>query len=534
MAVTANWFSKFGFSVSPQGALDNNTMAFLGKFNGRCGPAIANVAAGATPPQIAVTVNQIIAEFVAQGWIAKGFNGDETDFSSAILGVTMIPASTEWAYAPYEVFRDLIVTEVEFIETENGYSAYAPASWILEYDQAIEGGRIGNAACDWANSLTNLQSLAPNVQRVNLFASWFGNDLRAGSCRIYPAVTRSEFGDMPHDWSCAGYSRATAALVSTWDGGAAYGGTPDDQSIVDAIRDLKARGLAVTFTPFLSMDIPNGNTLPDPISGDTGQAAYPWRGRITKQFATSDGTPQVALEVASFVTQYRAFVLHYATLCASAGGVDAFVIGSELRGLTWLRSAPGVFPFVDALVTLAADVASILPDAKLTYAADWSEYFGFQPADGSGDVYFHLDPLWSDDNIDAIGIDLYWPLSDWRDTAPNVDEIVHTDGTLRTIYDYDYLMGNVSGGEGFDWYYASSSDRTNQVRTPITDGAYGKPWVFRFKDIWSWWTNQHFDRPGGIESAEPTAWRPQSKPFWFTEMGCGSINKGTNQPNVFL
>ena len=27
-------------------------------------------------------------------------------------------------------------------------------------------------------------------------------------------------------------------------------------------------------------------------------------------------------------------VLHYAKLCALAGGVDAFLIGSELRGLT--------------------------------------------------------------------------------------------------------------------------------------------------------------------------------------------------------
>ena len=41
---------------------------------------------------------------------------------------------------------------------------------------------------------------------------------------------------------------------------------------------------------------------------------------------------------------------------------------------------------------------------------------------------------------------------------------------------------------------------TAQIRTPITDGAYGKPWVFRFKDIESWWANAHYDRPGGVES----------------------------------
>ncbi len=339
---------------------------------------------------------------------------------------------------------------------------------------------------------------------------------------------------MPHEWSCAGFVRGTAHLVSTSGPGAAFGGTPDDQSVIDAIKDLKARKLEIAFTPFILMDIPAGNTLPDPIAGGIGQPPYPWRGRITKAFATADKTPEVAAEVAAFVSQYRRFVLHYANLCASAGGVDIFILGTELRGLTWLRDAPESYPFVSALVQLAADVKAILPDAKLTYAADWSEWFGHQPADGSGDVCFHLDPLWSDANIDAVAFDNYWPLSDWRDTAPNIDETLKPDGTLTAITDYSYLMGNVRGGEGYDFFYASQADRDAQRRTPITDGAYGKPWVFRFKDIWSWWSNQHFNRPGGIESASPTAWIPCSKPIWFTELGCPSVDKGSNQPNVFV
>ena len=71
------------------------------------------------------------------------------------------------------------------------------------------------------------------------------------------------------------------------------------------------------------------------------------------------------------------------------------------------------------------------------------------------------------------------------------------------------------------------------MRTPITDGA-GKPWVFRFKDLKSWWSNAHYNRPGGIESGTPTAWVPQSKPIWFTEVGCPAVDKGANQPNVFV
>ncbi|MFQ8433711.1 glycoside hydrolase TIM-barrel-like domain-containing protein [Amaricoccus sp. W119] len=99
-------------------------------------------------------------------------------------------------------------------------------------------------------------------------------------------------------------------------------------------------------------------------------------------------------------------ILHYAHLCAAAGGVDAFLIGSELRGLTTLRSDASTYPAVAALVDLASDVRGILePDTAISYAADWSEYFGHHPDDGSGDVRFHLDPLWADPNISFVGID---------------------------------------------------------------------------------------------------------------------------------
>ena len=170
------------------------------------------------------------------------------------------------------------------------------------------------------------------------------------------------------------------------------------------------------------------------------------------------------------------------------------------------------------------------PATKVVYAADWSEYFGHQPADGTGDVYFHLDPLWASADIDAVGIDVYWPLADWRDGFDHADRLA---GALST-YDLAYLRANIAAGEGYEWYYASPADRDAQARTPITDGAYSKPWVFRFKDIASWWLNQHFDRPAGVESATPTAWVPQSKPIWFTELGCPAVDKGANQPNVFV
>ena len=38
------------------------------------------------------------------------------------------------------------------------------------------------------------------------------------------------------------------------------------------------------------------------------------------------------------------------------------------------------------------------------------------------------------------------------------------------IYDQAYLQSNIAGGEGFDWFYASATDRDSQTRTLITTG----------------------------------------------------------------
>ena len=53
-------------------------------------------------------------------------------------------------------------------------------------------------------------------------------------------------------------------------------------------------------------------------------------------------------------------MLHYAHLCAAAGGVDAFLIGTEMPGLTTIRSGASAYPAVQAYRDLLADVRSIL------------------------------------------------------------------------------------------------------------------------------------------------------------------------------
>ena len=452
--------------------------------------------------------------------------------SSAVRAMNLIPGSTEFGYETKIVTRTV----------SGGVTA-------------SENAHVSAERSDWSVALDQLEATAENLEAASLVVAWFGTDLRCGQCQVMPGVDAASKTTTPVSWQVNGTQRSAARLVSQIVGRSAYGGTPSDASVISAIQDIRARGLNVVFYPFILMDIPATNVLPDPY-GAAAQGAFPWRGRVTASTApgrvgSPDKTAAAATEIANFVGaalpshfaaagetvaysgpaewSFRRMILHYAKLCALAGGVDAFLIGSEMVGLTTLRSSASHYPFVAALQTLAGEVKLILPAAKISYAADWSEYNGHQPQDGSNDLYFHLDPLWASPSVSFVGVDNYLPLSDWRDGTAHLDFLAGT----ASIYDQTYLQSGVAGGENFDWYYASTAARESQTRTPITDGSYNKPWVFRAKDFKNWWGNQHYNRPGGVESGTPTAWVPQSKPIWFTETGCPAIDKGTNQPNAF-
>ena len=460
-----------------------------------------------------------------------GTGSDIADIARQVQGVALIPGSGEYALATSPAYLD------------KGFG-----------EKVAVNVNSPSGETDFTTAITALDEELPQCNSTLLVVSWFGNDHRCGHCDVKPKVEQIEadVADMP--WRVSGQMRAAADVVPIVDDRPIYGGTPADISVVEAIKDLNARGLRPVFYPFILMEQLQGNTLPNPYSDVSGQPELPWRGRITLDTApgrggSTDQTAGAASEVSAFLGSaqpadftidgetvtyagpsewgYRRFILHYASLCAAAGGVSAFCIGSELRGLTQIRGAGGSFPFVEALIQLAGDVRAILgPACKISYAADWSEYHGYQPS-GTGDKLFHLDPLWADPNIDFIGIDNYMPLSDWRDGD------MHADAEWGSIYNLDYLASNVAGGEGFDWYYHSTEARDAQIRTPITDGE-GEPWIWRVKDLVNWWGNAHHDRSNGARSVTPSVWLPKSKPIWFTEFGCAAIDKGTNQPNKFL
>ncbi|WP_377186984.1 baseplate multidomain protein megatron [Ruegeria meonggei] len=454
--------------------------------------------------------------------------------SRTVRGVALMPGTGEYALA----------------STQVNYSKGPGQSWAANVHSA-------SGLPDLVTSTRALQTELPACDAASLIVSWFGNDLRCGHCQLKPKVLHKTIEGKNMPWSVAGVNRSAAEMLVSDDQRPVYGATPADASVVQAIRHLKTSGKRVMFYPFILMDQLRGNGLPNPWSDAPNQPHLPWRGRITLskapgQNGSPDQTAAADSQVASFFGQARAsdfsigdgivsytgpqewslrrFILHYAALCKAAGGVDSFCISSEMRGLTQIRGFSG-FPAVAQLRALAAEARAILGSGtKIGYAADWSEYFGYQPNDGSGDRYFHLDPLWADDNIDFIGIDNYMPLSDWRDGEDHLDVKAGADA----IYDIKYLRGNIEGGEGYDWYYASPEEAKAQIRTPIEDADHDEPWVWRYKDMRNWWSQPHHERIAGVRQSNRTQWVPGSKPIWFTELGCAAVDKGTNQPNKFL
>ncbi len=416
----------------------------------------------------------------------------EASLASVVTAVNIIPASGEFVYAT-EVVREVLAPGVE--RAINVNSGEARADFLLSMDQ--------------------LSASLPNVNAAALTVGWFGTSIDAGQCAIAPGVETRTRTTRPRSWSVAGLTRANAHLISRDASGALhYGGTPDDQSVIAAIQALKARGQAVTLTPFLFMDSPG----------------LPWRGRIG---VTNDKTQSARTSIETFVSRtdgYRRFILHHAVLAAEAGGVDAFLIGSEMRGLTRVRDHNGAFPFVEALIALAHEVKTILPNARISYAADWTEYGAYAPGDGTNDVLFPLDPLWASSAVDFIGVDWYPPMGDWRDGNAHIDALAG----FKSADDPAYLTAQLTGGEAFDWHYASDAHRLAQIRTPIIDTAHAEHWIFRAKDISAWAANAHYPRPGGVRTLFPTAFQPAQKPIRFCEIGFGAIDKGGNAPNLFV
>ena len=386
------------------------------------------------------------------------------DYNSEILeeiikGMTVIPGAGEFVYDTQ--------TEYKIPGVQIG------SDWVQQGEQESINMHNAYGIANAMLSLNQLENTCPNVEWVSVVVTWFGDSMDAGACVVKPGVEYQTGAiTSPDTWQVGSFTRSTARQITLIEGSPQYGGTPDDDSILRYLDELKDRGYNILFYPMMFMDV----------------EGKPWRGDLTGS----------AANVASFFTKpdgFNTFILHYANLVN--GKVDGFIIGSELKGLTKVTDTPGNYPAVNALVNLAAAAKSILGSGvTVTYAADWSEY---HHTDGG---WYNLDPLWASPNIDVIGIDAYFPLTD----AP------------QHGYDIDEIIAGWTSGEGYDWYY---SDPERTIQEPL-DPPYA------WKNIEWFWENQHTNPDESL-----TAWVPESKPVWFTEYGFPSVDGATNQPNVF-
>ncbi len=384
--------------------------------------------------------------------------GNDT-LEDLIGGVVMIPGGGEFVYDTQ------VDSKIPGVEVDG--------RWLQQGNQQFTNMHTPQGIANALVSLDQLKQTCANVEWISVVVSWFGTSMNAGACEVFPGVEFKVGGIMsPDDWGVAGYNRASAYLISTVGGMLQYGGTPDDDSLVRYLGELRARGYKIALYPLMFMDV----------------AGKPWRGDVTG----------AAADVAAFFTKtngYNAFIGHYAAL--TAGKVDAFIIGSEMKGLTKVTDTPGHYPAVSALVTLAGVVKTALGSGVVvTYAADWSEY---HHTDGG---WYNLDPLWACASIDVVGIDAYFPISD----AP------------QSGYDIDALIAGWTTGEGYDFYY---SDGARTVKAGLSA-------PYAWKNIGWFWNNTHTNPGGGV-----TAWVPGSKKVWFTEYGFPSVDGAANQPNVF-
>lgn len=397
------------------------------------------------------------------------------DLEDKIKDITLIPGAGEYVY-------DTVVQEKQFGQQDVG-------------GNFVQGGKVTklnqnnlSSKADTLVALDNLEATLPNIEWVSVVVNWFGDTLDPSVMVIKPAVEFNSQGARvtPDEWEVAGFNRDTAHQILKFpDDSPTYGGTPTDKSIVRICQELKARGYNVLFYPMLQVD-----TI-------TPQSK-PWRGRIT---------PASTGDVTSFFTSgsgYNNFIMHYANL--NVGGVllknniDAFMIGSELVGLTTFMASAGVFPAVTELKSLAASVKSAVGGGvKVAYGGDWSEYH-------STNGWYHLDPLWSDSNIDFVAIDCYVPL---------------TPDLPQAQIDYQKVYDGWTQDEGWDYFYADSVNRTGLT-------LYGSP-TYAWKNFKHWWNSTHTN-----PDASGTAWTAKMKPLWFSEFGFPSVDCCANQPNVFV
>lgn len=388
------------------------------------------------------------------------FNAEDL-LENMITGVNFIPGCGEFVYSNQIQFKAYNEKYFDFI-----------LEGIGEKVRINQNNNEGKADCVVA--VDQLQDALPKCKWVSPVVVWFGDNLDIKYCKIQPKIEykKDSFGAIiqnePFKWKVATYTRENAKIVDFDGDSIRYGGTPSDNSVVGLLEDLKSRNLKIMFNPMFFMDVKH----------------KPWRGYLTGNIEDINDF---------YEKQYEPFILHYAQLTKNY--IDVFLIGSELKALTAIKDENNNFPFVDKLIILARKCRQILGiNVKISYAADWSEYHH------TDNGWYNMDKLWANNNIDFVGIDAYFPL---------------TDNLEQSSIDKDIIMRGWTSGEYYDYYYENNIKMNLQPQ-------------YATKNIKYWWENKHIN-PDGLE----TLWQQKHKKIWFTEYGFASVDATTNEPYKF-
>jgi hypothetical protein len=449
---------------------------------------------------------------------------DDNSVESKITGVNIIPGSGEFAYDTITQYKSNIAQFRKF--------------QIIDQKKERINNNTESSDADAIVALNQMQKTLPNLKYVSVVVSWFANSLDLKNCQIYPAVEGHEYTTSPDEWGVKNLTRSQAKIVTKdANGNPIYGGTVSDQSLVRYLQKLRSSGYKVILYPMLFLDLKDkpwrgrikgsagdvekffgsgGKSSPMENNNDnsgsqiksvmaTPHAVIPAQAEIQEELEnnnTNSKTPTVN------TFSYFEFITHYATLTKDY--IDGIIIGSELKGITSIFNPTKIYPAVDKLIELSNIVRQIIEPKNIqtntqtrnkiiTYAADWSEYH-------SVNGEYNLDKLWSSDNINVVGIDAYFPLTDIKSYSytPKLNEI----------------MNGWTSGEGYDYFY-ENGNRDKKI--------YYKSPEFAWKNIQYWWENEHINSTDKVKST----WKSKMKKIWFTEYGFPSIHAATNMPNVF-
>lgn len=195
----------------------------------------------------------------------------------------------------------------------------------------------------------------------------------------------------------------------------------------------------------------------------------------------------------AWFTAYRRFITHYAGLAADTG-VERFAVGTELAGVSGDSAA---------WRKVVAEVRGRY-DGPLTYAANYDEYRGIR--------------FWKD--LDVIGIDAYWPLSDrptqdtarlrraWRPIRAELAAFSREQGRRVLFTEAGYVSQRGATTAPYSWTVSGTAAPDEQAAAyrALLESFTGRDW-------WAgvcWWMWD--DWPDSGETPARLAYTPHGKP----------------------